>query len=120
MAEWQLATRSTAAVVPAEAVPSRPIGLALPPHLRTDDAPVRIAVLESKVTILEFHVEALQRRFCDALPFANDKCSRHDKQVLPTEFASVASSEFEVLALVKVQKSTGFCQSRLSQAVAVA
>ena len=50
------------AVVPAEAVPSRHIDPAQPPHLRTDETPLRIAVLESKVAALELHVEELQRQ----------------------------------------------------------
>ena len=50
-----MATRSTAAAVLAEAGPSRHIDPAQPPHLRTDEAALRIAVLETKVAGLELH-----------------------------------------------------------------
>ena len=84
------------AVVPAEAVPSRPIGPAQLPHLRTDEesAP-RIAVLETKVTGLEIEVEKLQQQLKNVM----DIMARHDMQVLPSEAASMADSDFQVFPI---------------------
>ena len=82
------------AVVPAEAVPSRPIGPAQLPHLRTDEeSALRIAVLETKVTGLEIQVEKLQQQLKNVM----DIMARHDMQVLPSEAVIMAELDFQVL-----------------------